>query len=249
MSKGGGGDTRQITQTTSAPAYAKPFLEFGLSEAKNIYQNQPSYYPGQTTVGFSPESEMALAGTRQMAINGSPFIGATQDVVMQNLMGTNPLMSAAFRPIIEQMDARAAKAGRYGSGYEQGAVAAALAPMAYQAQQQAIAQAPAAREFGFADLNTLAGVGGAREAQSQAELQADIDRYNFEQNQDQLALANYMAAVQGGTVGGQSTKPVFRNTAGNVLSGAMGGAELAGMVPGMGGGMGAGLGALAGLLG
>ena len=249
MSKGGGGDTRQITQTTSAPAYAKPFLEFGLSEAKNIYQNQPSYYPGQTTVGFSPESEMALAGTRQMAIDGSPFIPAVQDVVMQNLMGTNPLQSAAFRPVIEQMQAQASKAGRYGSGYEQGAVAAALAPMAYQAQQAAIAQAPQAREFGFADLNTLAGVGGAREAQSQAELQADIDRYNLEQQQPQMALANYMASVQGGTVGGQSTKPVFRNTAGNVLSGALGGAELAGMVPGMGGGMGAGLGALAGLLG
>ena len=227
MSKGGGGDTRQITQTTSAPAYAQPFLEYGLSEAKNLYgAGRPSYYPGQTTVGFSPESEMALAGTRQMAIDGSPFIPAVQDVVMQNLMGTNPLQSAAFRPVIEQMQAQASKAGRYGSGYEQGAVAAALAPMAYQAQQQAIAQAPAAREFGFADLNTLAGVGGAREAQSQAELQSDIDRYNFEQNQDQLALANYMAAVQGGTVGGQSTKPVFRNTAGNVLSGAMGGAEL-----------------------
>ena len=248
MSKGGGGNTRQITQTTSAPAYAQPFLEYGLSEAKNIYQNQPSYYPGQTTVGFSPESEMALAGTRQMAIDGSPFIGATQDVVMQNLMGTNPLMSAAFRPVIEQMQAQASKAGRYGSGYEQGAVAAALAPMAYQAQQQAIAQAPAAREFGFADLNTLAGVGGAREAQSQAELSADIDRYNFEQNQDQLALANYMAAVQGGTVGGESTKPVFRNQAGNALSGALGGAQL-GTAAGFDPMTGAIVGGLSGLLG
>ena len=248
MSKGGGGDTRQITQTTSAPAYAKPFLEFGLSEAKNIYQNQPSYYPGQTTVGFSPESEMALSGTRQMAIDGSPFIPAVQDVVMQNLMGTNPLQSAAFRPVIEQMQAQASKAGRYGSGYEQGAVAAALAPMAYQAQQQAIAQAPAAREFGFADLNTLAGVGGAREAQSQAELQADIDRYNFEQQQPQMALANYMASVQGGTVGGQSTKPVFRNQAGNVLSGAMGGAEL-GTMAGFDPMTGAVIGGLSGLLG
>ena len=249
MSKGGGGDTRQITQTTSAPAYAQPFLEFGLSEAKNIYQNRPSYYPGQTTVGFSPESEMALAGTRQKAISGSPFIGATQDVVMQNLMGTNPLMSAAFRPVVEQMDARASKAGRYGSGYEQAALAGALAPMALQAQQAAIGQAPQARQFGFADLNTLAGVGGAREAQSQAELQADIERFNMEQQQPLTSLANYMATVQGGTVGGQSTQPVFRNQAGNVLSGALGGAELAGMVPGMDGGMGAGLGALAGLLG
>jgi len=229
MSKGGGGDTRQITQTTSAPAYAQPFIEYGLSEAKNLYQNQPTYYPGSTTIGFSPESEMALAGTRQMALDGSPLIPAVQDVVMQNLMGTNPLMSATFQPAVQQVQAQAAKAGRYGSGYQQGALGAALAPMAYQAQQDAIAMAPAVREFGYADLNTLAGVGGAREAQSMAELAADIDRYNFEQQQPQIALANYMASVQGGTVGGQSTQPVYRNTAGNVLSGALGGAELAGM--------------------
>jgi len=100
-----------------------------------------------------------------------------------------------------------------------------------------------------ADLNTLAGGGGAREAQSQAELAADIERFNMEQQQPLTSLANYMATVQGGTVGGQSTQPVFRNQAGNVLSGALGGAQLAGMIPGMGGGMGAGLGALAGLLG
>ena len=249
MSKGGGGDTRQITQTTSAPEYAQPFLDYGLSEAKNLYGNQPQFYPGQTTIGFSPESEMALSGTRQMAINGSPFIGATQDVVMQNLMGTNPLMSAAFRPVVEQVQAQAAQAGRYGSGYQQAALGQALAPMALQAQQAAIGQAPQAREFGFADLNTLAGVGGAREAQSQAELAADIERFNMEQQQPLTSLANYMATVQGGTVGGQSTQPVFRNQAGNVLSGALGGAQLAGMIPGMGGGMGAGLGALAGLLG
>lgn len=250
MSKGGGGDTRQITQTTAAPAYAQPFLEFGLSEAKNLYENQPTYYPGSTTVGFSPESEMALAGTRQMALDGSPLIPAVQDVVMQNLMGTNPLQSAAFRPVVQEAQAQAAKAGRYGSGYQQGALGAALAPMAYKAQQDAIAMAPAVREFGFADLNTLAGVGGAREAQSMAELQADIDRYDFEQNAPLMALANYMAAVQGGTVGGTSTQPVFRNTAGNVLSGALGGAELAKLVgDDMSGGTGAGLGALAGLLG
>jgi len=250
MSKGGGGDTRQITQTTAPPEYAKPFLEFGLSEAKNLYGNQPSFYPGQTTIGFSPESEMALSGTRQMAINGSPFIGATQDVVMQNLMGTNPLMSAAFKPVVEQVQAQAAKAGRYGSGYQQAALGQALAPMAYQAQQAAIGQAPQAREFGFADLNTLAGVGGAREAQSAAELAADIERFNMEQQQPLTSLANYMATVQGGTVGGQSTQPVFRNQAGNVLSGALGGAQLARLIgSGMDGGTGAGLGALAGLLG
>ena len=211
MSKGGG-STRTINTMVNPPAYAQPFLEFGLEQAKDLYGSaKPEYYPGQTTVGFSPESEMALSGIREQAITGSPFIKATQDVVMQNLMGTNPLMSAAFRPVVEQMEARASKAGRYGSGYEQGALGAALAPMAYEAQQAAIGQAPAAREFGMADLMSLAQVGGAREAQSAAELAADIERFEFEQNRQQQKLRDYMALVAGGTVGSETVTPQFRN--------------------------------------
>ena len=221
MSKGGG-STRTVTQSVNPPEYAKPFLEFGLSEAKEIYGDQPTYYPGQTTVGFAPESEMALQGIRQAAVTGSPFIGATQDVVMQNLMGTNPLMAAAFRPVVEQVQAQASKAGRYGSGYQQAALGQALAPYAYNAQQAAIQQAPQARAFGMADLETLAGVGAAREAQSQAELQADIDRFNFEQAQPLSSLANYMATVQGGTIGSDKVTPYFRNPTGDFLSGLSG---------------------------
>jgi len=199
MSKGGG-NTRQVqSSTVEPPAFQKPFIEYGLSQAKQLYESEtPQYYPGQTVVGYSPESEMALQGIRQQAISGSPFIKGVQDVVMQNLMGTNPLQSAAFRPVIEQVEAQTSKAGRYGSGYQQAALAQALAPMALEAQQQAIAQAPAARQFGFADLETLAGVGAAREAQQQAELAADIERFQFEQARAQEKLAQELAATRGG---------------------------------------------------
>ena len=227
MSKGGG-TTRQVTQSITDPTTA-PFKEFGLSEAKRLYDQGPmQYYPGSTVVGFSPETEMALSGLREKAIEGSPFIGAVQDVVMQNLMGTNPLQSAAFRPAVEAVQAQAAKAGRYGSGYQQGAVASALAPMAYQAQQQAIAQAPAARQFGFADLETLAGVGAAREAQEQAELSADIEKFQFEQQAPGAALANYLASVQGGQLGSQQITPYYSNPLASGLSGALGGAMMGG---------------------
>lgn len=251
MSKGGGA-TRTVTSQTGAPEYAQPFLEFGLSQAKELYGKPQQFYPGATTIGYSPETEMALSGLRQQAITGSPFIGAVQDVVMQNLTGTNPLMAAAFRPAVEQVQAQAAKAGRYGSGYQQAALAQALAPMAYQAQQQALAQAPAARAFGQADLETLAQVGAAREAQSQAELAADIQRFQFEQEAPRAALADYMATVAGGTVGSQTIQPVYRQPALSALGGALGGAQLAGLMPAGSAftpGMGAGLGALAGLLG
>jgi len=233
MSKGGGA-TRTVTSQTGAPEYAQPFLEFGLSQAKELYGKPQQFYPGATTIGYSPETEMALSGLRQQAITGSPFIGAVQDVVMQNLTGTNPLMAAAFRPAVEQVQAEAAKAGRYGSGYQQAALAQALAPMAYQAQQQALAQAPAARAFGQADLETLAQVGAAREAQSQAELAADIQRFQFEQEAPRAALADYMATVAGGTVGGQTIQPVYRQPAASALGGALGAAQIGQMLAGPG---------------
>lgn len=230
MSKGGG-QQRTITTTSAAPAYAQPQLEFGVQEARRLYDAPtPQYYPRPTVVGFSPETEQALSGYRQQAVAGSPFVQATQDVVMQNLMGTNPLQAAAFRPVVEQVQAQASQAGRYGSGYQQAALAQALAPAALQAQQAAIQQAPMARELGFADYQTLAQVGAAREAQAQAELEADIQRYQYEQMLPQQKLADFLTAVGGGTVGGQTMQPVFRNPAAGILSGGLAGAQAAQMM-------------------
>ena len=309
MSKGGGGNTRQITQTTSAPEYAQPFLEFWLSEAKQLYGQQPEYYRGPTTVGFAPESEMALAATRQRALGGSPLVSGAQSLTgqamaggLQNLampyaqglagganlgesigmmrqtargdfLGGSPGLSGAIEraldPVEERMQAMQSGAGRYGSGYGQKAAADAMgrvaSDIAYQdyaseranqlaAQQNlaslqeaqygsqlrgmgalgqlsaadiqrrlgAAAAAPGMAELDYADLAKLGAVGAAREGQSQAELQADIDRFNMEQQQPLMSLANYMATVQGGTVGGQSTQPVFRNPTGDFLSGLSG---------------------------
>ena len=230
MSKGGG-QTRTITSQTTAPAYAQPFLEYGLSQAKELYESgTPEYYPRSTVVGFAPETQQALSGIAQQAQAGSPFTGAVQDVVMQNLTGTNPLQSAAFRPVMEAMQGRVAQAGRYGSGYGDAAIAQALAPAALQAQQAAIQQAPAARNLGFADLQTLAQVGAAREQQAQAELAADIQRFQFEQARPQQKLAEYMATVAGGTVGSQQITPQFRNPAAGILGGGLAGAQAAGMM-------------------
>ena len=227
MSKSSG-QTRTISSQAGALPEARPFIQMGLSEAKRVYESAaPEYYPQSTVVGFAPETEQALAGYRQQAMAGSPFIPAVQDVVMQNLMGTNPLQSAAMRPVMEAMEGRVAQAGRYGSGYGDAAIAQALAPVALQAQQAAIAQAPAARQLGFADLETLSRVGAAREAQAQAELAADIERFQFEQARPAAKLADYMTLVTGGSgaLGGQTITPQFRNPAAGFLSGGLAGAQ------------------------
>jgi hypothetical protein len=146
---------------------------------------------------------------------------------MQNLTGTNPLFQQALQPTIQQAMQGAMSSGRYGSGYAQRAVAEAVAPLVYQAQQAAIQQAPMAREFGFADLQTLAQVGAAREAQEQAELAADIERFQFQEARPAQKLADYLTMVQGGSgaLGGRTITPQFRNPALGFLSGGLAGAQ------------------------
>ena len=232
MGKGGGGGGAQTVNTqVTPPEYAMPFLEFGLSQAKEQFNSEmPGYYPGSTVVGFSPESEMALTGIRQRALDPNSLTAQTQSVVNQNLMGTNPLAMAAFKPVIDTVQSQFARAGRYGSGANQQALASALAPAALQAQQAAIAQAPQVQNM---DLQQLAAVGAAREGQSEAELTDNVARFNFEQNIDAQKLRDYMALVGGGTVGTNQIRPVFRNPAASALGGALGGAQLASSLGGI----------------
>ncbi len=133
MGKGGGGGGGQQTVNTQVqpPDYAMPFLEFGLNQAKSQYNSAtPSYYPDSTVVGFSPETVTALDTMRDRALDPNSMTAQTQNVVMQNLMGTNPLQSAAFAPVVNEVQSQFSKAGRYGSGANQQALATALAPLA-----------------------------------------------------------------------------------------------------------------------
>jgi len=247
MSKGGG-STQTIQSSVGAPSFAQPFIKYGMQEAKKLYQSgAPQYYPSSTVVGFSPETQQALSGIRAQASAGSPMVPAVQQAVMQNLTGTNPLFQSAMKPTIDAAMQGAMSSGRYGSGYAQKAIAEAVAPQVYQAQQAAIQQAPAAYEFGFADMNKLAQVGAAREAQEQAELQADMQRFQFEQARPQEKLANYLQMILGGSgaLGTQTVTPVTRNPATGFLGGAMSGMQL-GQGTGIGGGTGALLGGLLG---
>ena len=79
MGKGGGGGGAQTINTqVEPPAYAKPFFEFGLAEAKDQYMSDmPGYFPGSTVVGFSPESEMALTGVRDRALDPNSLTAQT----------------------------------------------------------------------------------------------------------------------------------------------------------------------------
>ncbi len=110
MSKGGGSKNQTTTTTSEPPKYLQPFLQQGMGEAQRLYGQGPSqYYPGQTVVGFSPETESALTGITNRANNGSPVMGAANAYATNLLSGNTPItFGGASNPYLDATFNRAA---------------------------------------------------------------------------------------------------------------------------------------------
>ena len=133
MSGGGsGGGTNTVTRTELDPVM-RPFVQYGLEESARLYQNPdtPKYYPGQTYVGPSQQTQAALAAAQQRATMGNPLVPAAQQAAQQTIqggfLGGNPFFEGAFRgatagaqtayqDATQQALSNASRAGRYGSG-------------------------------------------------------------------------------------------------------------------------------------
>jgi hypothetical protein len=126
----GGGGTSE-TKSELDPT-VRPFVEYGLGEAKNLYQTTtPEYFAGQTYVSPSAQTESALAQAEAQARAGSPLTGAALNqqlgTVQGAYLGANPYFEAAMRPAVQtstqayndaikQAQGVTSMAGRYGSG-------------------------------------------------------------------------------------------------------------------------------------
>ena len=129
---GGGGGTNTVTRTELDPVM-RPFVQYGLEESARLYQNPdvPQYYPGQTYVGPSQQTQAALAAAQQRATMGNPLVPAAQQAAQQTIqggfLGGNPFFEGAFKgatagaqtayqDATQAALSNASRAGRYGSG-------------------------------------------------------------------------------------------------------------------------------------
>jgi len=239
---GGGGGQQDSTTTTSIDPAIKPYVTYGLEEGKRLYESQtPSFFPGQTYVSPSAQTQEALRMAQERAIAGSPLTGAAQAETLATIQGrgvnpflagalgqTNRLAGEEFTRNIQNLQSQAASAGRYGSnamgqqaGQAQDIFARALAEqggqLAYNSaeaerarQMAAVGAAPQMAQADYADIQRLLSVGGAKEAQSAAELQDEMNRFNFEQNLPQAKLsqfANLFSSVPQGSTTVQTATP------------------------------------------
>src|SRR5881628_2416819 len=83
------------TTTTQPPAFQLPYLQYGLGQARGIYDQG-----GAPVVPFSPQSEQALQGVINRSTNGSPLVSSAQDYAQKSLqggfLGSNPYLDQTF---------------------------------------------------------------------------------------------------------------------------------------------------------
>jgi len=197
------------------------------------YTGETFVAPSQTTqAGVQALETRALAGNPLTGLAQQQLQGTLGGAYL----GGNPFFQGAFAPAAQaaksQFDttlgdiaSKSSLAGRYGSGamgnlqnratgqYAQ-ALTNTAGQLAYQnyeqeraRQQQAIGAAPALANADYQDINQLLQAGQLREGYQGQQLGADIQRFNFLQNQPQQNLQNYMSLVYGNPLGrvGQTT--------------------------------------------
>lgn len=237
MHKGGGkGKSGGKSETSQQiDPMMRPYINYGLNEAKALYQSDtPAYYPGQTYVGPSDQTQTALTAAQNRAMAGNPLLPAAQqqqqDVIGGAYLQNNPYFNQAmagaaqgaqqnFYDAIQQANSNASLAGRYGSAahFDQtGRAAETMAntlankygELAYQnygaergRQEAAATNAPAMAQADYYDINQLMNAGQAMEGYEKTALQADIDRFNFEQNAPYAKLQTYLSSVYGAPMG------------------------------------------------
>jgi hypothetical protein len=222
---GGGGGGQQQQSTTGIDPTLKPYVEYGLGEAKRIYQGaSPQYYAGQTYVDPSANTLSALTAAGNRAMAGNPLLPAAQQqqqaVIGGQYLNSNPYFNQAlagatqgatqaYNDAIKSAQGGTSMAGRYGSGVSadiqnraantlSNTLANKYGELAYQnyntergRQEAAAMGAPTLANADYTDINQLLKTGQAQENYANTALQADINRFNYEQNLPSAKLNQY----------------------------------------------------------
>jgi hypothetical protein len=130
--KGGGGSQ---TQVQGIDPMLKPYVQYGLNEAVDLYKTGvPNYYPGQTFISPSQQTQAALQAQQTRALQGNPLLPAAQQqqqsVIGGQYLANNPFFNQAlagagqaataqYFDAINQAQSGASQAGRFGSGAQE----------------------------------------------------------------------------------------------------------------------------------
>ena len=228
---GGGSSTTSNQLDPTVAPFVKYGLEEakGLYQTSTpeYYSGQTYVSPSaQTQTALQAAQNRALAGNpllpaaqqqQQNVISGQYL--QNNPYFNQALAGASQGATQNYMDAIKAAQSQASQAGRYGSGVSadiQNRAANTLAntlankygELAYSnyaaeraAQNQAALNAPAMAAADYQDIQQLMNVGKTAEDYQKTALQADIDRFNFEQNKPYQKLSAYLGAAYGAPMG------------------------------------------------
>lgn len=204
----GGGASTTTVQNNDPWKGQQDYLTYGFEQARDIYDNAtPQYYPDSTIAPQSTSTRYGLYSLENRGMYGNEAMNDAQKQLQSTING-DYIGSANLNPYFDQargsIDSQFAGAGRYGSGMHQTALAEKFGQIAAnqynterQQQLDAINSAPTFAAADYNDINAILQTGAARDSYAQSQLNADIDRYNYDQTSAQSALADYMRMIQG----------------------------------------------------
>lgn len=211
----GGSNNNKSTTTTGPSGYTEKYLTPGLDQNLanlNAGKYQVPAYPGQTVAGLTPEQLQAQGMGIARATNGSPIVGGAQDYIGDVLSGKyldqgNPNTQAMIDRTKAQVTDQLSRVGAFGNNNVSArGLAEGIAPILYQdyATQQArmdnaASLAPTLANNDWVDINALNQIGGARQTQTQNEINSDINRYTTNANLPATSLNAYLAMLGGNT--------------------------------------------------
>jgi len=202
------------------------------TDTPEYYAGQTYVSPSaQTTTGLSQAEARARAGnplltgaqTQQGATVGGSYLSAGNPYFSAAMRGAGESATQTYNDAIKAAQGNASLAGRYGSGVsadiqnraantlantltnKYGEFAAQNYANERQLQQQSALNAPALARADYGDIQQLLNVGKTQEDYSKTALQADIDRFNFQQNKPYQKLSAYLGAAYGAPTGTVST--------------------------------------------
>lgn len=242
----GGSKVQQVpttTTTTNEPwAEQKPYLETGFERAGDVLNTPTEYFPGNTVVPFSEQTEQGLQMQENRALGGSPLNALAQSGAMETMGGDylsagNPYFSdmatridATIRPQVQSAFEGAGRGRSAGvqEAYTR-AMGDAMAPLAFQSygderDRMLRTQAGAAdmAQTDYQDIGQLMASGQTREAMDREGIADQMARFNYAQTEPSNRLAQYMGLISGsygGTGTTQGTTPYYQQSSNPLLTG------------------------------
>lgn len=232
---GGSQQAGTTTTTNTPPAYMYPLLGTAAGQATQILANGGAqYYPGQQVAGFSKPQQEAMSGILDKGLNGTPALSAEQgfDTTLLNSGGgSNPYLDQMFGQAAgatqNQLSSEFAGNGRNVAASQplRGEQLNNLATSMYGGEYdnnmnralEAGNQAQSLYGTQMGGLQAAEGVGQQVQGLAQKQIDANQQKYNYDQNLPEQTLMQYLQNLGAMQPGSAQSSPYFTNPTANTL--------------------------------